>query len=72
MKHTIQISASEILNSHSWETPLHLAAKHGLPIVHQSFILGKIEVDWEKVDRVTMWENVATGGIIFQWERKNE
>ena len=68
MKHRIEITAYEILNYQHWETPLHLVAKRGLPVVQKSFMLNKIDIDWQKVSRVSMWEDAITGGIIFEWE----
>jgi hypothetical protein len=72
MKHKIIIKMTDILNAEHWEQPIHLAAKKGLPVKYANvFDVNSIDIDWDKVENVSMLEDKINNELIFEW-RKNE
>lgn len=71
MKHRIIIPMKDILNAEHWEQPIHLAAKKGLPVKYANvFNVKSIDIDWDKVENVCMWEDKMNNGLIFEWKEK--
>ncbi len=71
MKHKIIITMADILNAEHWEQPIHLAAKKGLPVKYANvFDVKSIDIDWDKVENVIMWEDKMNNELIFEWKEK--
>jgi len=69
MKHKIVIPMKDILNAEHWEQPIHLAAKKGLPVKYANvFNVKSIDIDWDKVENVSMWEDKINNGLTFEWK----
>lgn len=69
MKHKIIITMTNILNAEYWEQPIHLAAKRGLPVKYANvFDVKSIDIDWDKVENVRMWEDKMNNELIFKWK----
>jgi len=69
MNHKISITMTDILNAEQWEQPIHLAAKKGLPIKYANvFDVKTIDIDWDKVENVCMWEDKMNNEFIFEWK----
>lgn len=71
MKHKIIITTADILNAEHWEQPIHLAAKKGLPVKYANvFDVKSIDIDWDMVENVSMWEDKMNNELIFEWKEK--
>lgn len=69
MKHKIIITMTGILNSEHWQQPIHLAAKKGLPIKYANALdVMSIDIDWDKAENVSMWEDKVNNELIFEWK----
>nr|DAH57150.1 MAG TPA: hypothetical protein [Caudoviricetes sp.] len=69
MKHKIIITMSDILNAEHWEQPIHLAAKKGFPVKYANvFDLKSVDIDWDKVENICMWEDKMNNELIFEWK----
>lgn len=67
MKHKITITMTDILNAEHWEQPIHLAAKKGLPVKYTNvFDVKNIDIDWDKVENVSMSEDKMNNQLIFE------
>lgn len=60
---------TDILNAEHWEQPIHLAAKKGLPVKYANvFDVKSVDIDWDKVKQIDVWEDNKNDLIVFQWE----
>lgn len=71
MKHKIIITITDILNAEYWEQPIHLAAKKGLPVKYANvFDVKSIDIDWDKVENISMLEDKIKDELIIEWREK--
>lgn len=68
----IIITPIDILDSESWQGPLHIAEKKGLPVNYKNSRLDykNIDIDWDEVEYVQYWVEPSTNEILYYWKEK--
>lgn len=65
----ITITPTDIIEAEWWQRPLHIAEKKGLPVKYKNvFDVKSIDIDWDKVENINMWEDKMNNELIFEWK----